>query len=135
MNEVYVQEVRRDLTRLALKPELRSVCDTFPAAATAAGSAAIKRSITGSRQTLVKVLLLHNRYRQAGGEDAVVNAEAKLLRHANTSHWTPMPRRIALWELKETGELPRRVQGRSSQYLDNLVEQDHRRVKQRIRLM
>ena len=96
MNEVYVQEVRRDLTRLALKPELRSVCDTFPAAATATGSAAIKRSITGSRQTLVKVLLLHNRYRQAGGENTVVNAEAKLLRLANTSRWTPMPRRIAL---------------------------------------
>ena len=29
-------------------------------------------------------------------------------------------------------ELPQRVQVRSSQYLNNLVEQDHRRVKQRI---
>ena len=39
MNEVYVQEVRRDLMRFDLKPELRPVCDRFPAAATAAGSA------------------------------------------------------------------------------------------------
>jgi len=31
--------------------------------------------------------------------------------------------------------LPGRVKARSSQYLNNLVEQDHRRVKQRIRPM
>ena len=36
--------------------------------------------------------------------------------------------------MKETGELPRRVKVRSSQYLNNLVEQD-RRIKQRIRPM
>jgi putative transposase len=33
------------------------------------------------------------------------------------------------------GELPCRVKVRSSQYLNNLAELDHRRVKQRIRLM
>jgi hypothetical protein len=38
-------------------------------------------------------------------------------------------------ELKETGELPGRVRVRSSQYLNHLVEQDHRRIKQRIRPM
>ena len=37
--------------------------------------------------------------------------------------------------MKEDGELPCRVKVRSSQYLNNLVEQDHRRVKQRIRPM
>jgi len=37
--------------------------------------------------------------------------------------------------MKEDGELPRRVKVRSSQYLNNLVEQDYRRVKQRIRPM
>jgi transposase-like protein len=37
--------------------------------------------------------------------------------------------------MKETGELPGRVRVRSSQYLNNLIEQDHRRVKQRIRPM
>ncbi len=37
--------------------------------------------------------------------------------------------------MKEGGELPCRVKVRSSQYLNNLVEQDHRRVKQRIRPM
>jgi len=38
----------------------------------------------------------------------------------------------AVREMKEAGELPRRVKARSSQYLNNLVEQDHRRIKQRI---
>jgi transposase-like protein len=37
--------------------------------------------------------------------------------------------------MKETGELPTRGRVRSSQYLNNLIEQDHRRVKQRIRPM
>jgi transposase-like protein len=37
--------------------------------------------------------------------------------------------------MKEAGELPRRVRVRSSQYLNNLIEQDHRRVKQRTRPM
>ena len=32
----------------------------------------------------------------------------------------------AVREMKEAGELPRRVKVRSSQYLNNLVEQDHR---------
>src|SRR5712691_4733438 len=41
----------------------------------------------------------------------------------------------AVREMKEDGELPCRVKLRSSQYLNNLVEQDHRRVKQRIRPM
>jgi transposase-like protein len=41
----------------------------------------------------------------------------------------------AVREMKEMGELPQRVRVRSSQYLNNLIEQDHRRVKQRIRPM
>ena len=41
----------------------------------------------------------------------------------------------AVREMKENGELPRRVKVRASQYLNNLVEQDHRRIKQRIRPM
>jgi transposase-like protein len=41
----------------------------------------------------------------------------------------------AVREMKEDGELPRRVKVRSSQYLNNLIEQDHRRVKQRVRPM
>ena len=41
----------------------------------------------------------------------------------------------AVAELKEVGTLPRRVRIRSSQYLNNVVEQDHRRIKQRIRPM
>ena len=41
----------------------------------------------------------------------------------------------AVREMKETGDLSQRVRVRSSQYLNNLIEQDHRRVKQRIRPM
>ena len=41
----------------------------------------------------------------------------------------------AVRELKSAGVMPRRVRIRSSKYLNNLVEQDHRRVKHRIRAM
>jgi transposase-like protein len=38
----------------------------------------------------------------------------------------------AVAKLKTSGILPRRVQVRSCKYLNNLIEQDHRRTKQRI---
>jgi transposase-like protein len=38
----------------------------------------------------------------------------------------------ALAKLKEVGTFPRRVRVRSCKYLNNVVEQDHRRIKQRI---
>jgi len=41
----------------------------------------------------------------------------------------------AVRELKSEGRLPRRVRVRSSKYLNNMIEQDHRRIKQRIRPM
>jgi transposase-like protein len=41
----------------------------------------------------------------------------------------------AVAKLKQVGTLPDRVQVRSCKYLNNLVEQDHRRIKQRIRPM
>ena len=41
----------------------------------------------------------------------------------------------AVREMKPAGELPSRVKVRSNQYVNNLIEQDHRRVKQRIRPM
>ena len=41
----------------------------------------------------------------------------------------------AVAQLKQVGTLPRRVRIRSSQYLNNVVEQDHRRIKRRIRPM
>src|SRR5450755_491514 len=72
-----------------------------------------------------------------------VNAAKSVLRSAMKN--TRVPTKItldayaashrAVREMKEDGELPCRVQVRSSQYLNNLVEQDHRRVKQRIRAM
>jgi transposase-like protein len=41
----------------------------------------------------------------------------------------------AVAKLKEVGRLPRRVRVRSSKYLNNVIEQDHRRIKQRLRPM
>jgi len=41
----------------------------------------------------------------------------------------------AVAELKASGELPKRVRVRTSKYLNNPIEQDHRRVKQRLRPM
>jgi transposase-like protein len=41
----------------------------------------------------------------------------------------------AVSDLKQSGELPQRVRVRTSKYLNNLIEQDHRRVKQRLRPM
>ena len=39
---------------------------------------------------------------------------------------------LAVADLQDSGELPRRVQVRTSKYLNNVIEQDHRRVKQRL---
>jgi len=72
-----------------------------------------------------------------------VNAAKSFLRSAMKN--TRVPTKItldayaashrAVREMQEDGELPCRVKLRSSQYLNNMVEQDHRRVKQRIRPM
>src|SRR6186713_2045771 len=41
----------------------------------------------------------------------------------------------AVADLKGNGELPKRVIVRSSKYLNNLIEQGHQRIKQRLRPM
>jgi DDE superfamily endonuclease len=41
----------------------------------------------------------------------------------------------AVANLKTAGTLPHRVRIRSSKYLNNVIEQDHRRIKQRVRPM
>jgi transposase-like protein len=41
----------------------------------------------------------------------------------------------AVADLKDTRELPKRVVVRSCKYLNNRIEQDHRRIKQRLRPM
>jgi transposase-like protein len=38
-------------------------------------------------------------------------------------------------DLKQSGDLPKRVKVRSCKYLNNIVEQDHRRIKHRLRPM
>ena len=72
-----------------------------------------------------------------------VTAAKRFFHKAIKSH--PIPRVItldayaashrAITELKSTGALSRRVRTRSSKYLNNVVEQDHRRIKHRIRPM
>ena len=72
-----------------------------------------------------------------------VAAAKRFFRKAMENHATPRVITLdaytashrAISELKSMGELPRRVRVRSSQYLNNVVEQDHRRIKQRIRPM
>jgi hypothetical protein len=72
-----------------------------------------------------------------------VNAAKAFLRKAMKGQRTPTqitldayaaPHR-AVAVLKEHGKLPKRVLLRSSNYLNNLIEQDHRRIKQRLRPM
>ena len=42
---------------------------------------------------------------------------------------------VAVAELQEEDVLPAELTVRTSKYLNNVIEQDHRRVKQRVRLM
>ena len=69
-----------------------------------------------------------------------VNAAKSLLRTATKNTRTPTKITLdayaashrAVREMKAAGELPQRVTVRSNRYLNNLIEQDHRRVKHRI---
>jgi transposase-like protein len=70
-----------------------------------------------------------------------VNAARTFLRRAIKSQRMPTKTTLdayaashrAVADLKASGELPKRVGVRSNKYLNNLIEQDHRRVKQRLR--
>jgi transposase-like protein len=72
-----------------------------------------------------------------------VNAAKAFLRKAMKGQRTPTQITLAAYaashravaDLKEDEELPKRVLLRSSKYLNNLIEQDHRRIKQRLRPM
>ena len=72
-----------------------------------------------------------------------VNAAKAFLREAVKGQRTPTKITLdayaashrAVAELRKNGELPRRVLVRTSKYLNNAIEQDHRRVKQRLRPM
>ena len=72
-----------------------------------------------------------------------VNAAKHFFRKAMKSVGTPRVITLdayaashrAVLELKAEGCLPRRVRVRSSRYLNNMIEQDHRRIKQRTRPM
>jgi transposase-like protein len=72
-----------------------------------------------------------------------VNAAKAFLRKAMKSQRVPTKITLdayaashrAVTELKAMGELPKQVRVRTSKYLNNAIEQDHRRVKQRLRPM
>lgn len=72
-----------------------------------------------------------------------VNAAKAFLRKAMKSQRIPTKITLdayaashrAVADLKESCELPTRVRVRTSKYLNNRIEQDHRRVKQRLRPM
>ena len=72
-----------------------------------------------------------------------VKAAKTFLRNAMKGQRVPTKVRLdayaashrAVADLKGEGELPKRVVVRSSKYLNNLIEQDHRRIKQRLRPM
>jgi transposase-like protein len=72
-----------------------------------------------------------------------VNAAKAFLRKAMKGQRTPTKITLhayaashrAVAELKGNGELRKRVPVRTSKYLNNRIEQDHRRVKQRLRPM
>jgi transposase-like protein len=72
-----------------------------------------------------------------------VNAAKAFLRKAMKDERIPLKITLdayaashrAVADLKENGELPKRVRVRTSKYLNNAIEQDHRRVKQRLRPM
>jgi transposase-like protein len=72
-----------------------------------------------------------------------VNAAKAFLRKAMKSQRIPTKITLdayaashrAITELQAMGELPKRVRLRTSKYLNNAIEQDHRRVKQRLRPM
>ena len=72
-----------------------------------------------------------------------VNAAKAFLRKAMKSQRIPAKITLhgyaashrAINELKAMAELPKRVKVRTSKYLNNAIEQDHRRVKQRLRPM
>jgi transposase-like protein len=72
-----------------------------------------------------------------------IAAAKRFFRQAMKNHATPRVITIdayaashrAITELKSAGTIARRVRIRSSKYLNNVVEQDHRRIKQRTRPM
>ena len=72
-----------------------------------------------------------------------VNAAKAFLRKAMRNERIPVKITLdayaashrAVADLKDSGELPTRVQVRTSKYLNNRIEQDHRRIKQRLRPM
>ncbi len=92
--------------------------------------------VTGGRQIWQDMDFLLSRQRD-------INAAKAFLRKAMKGQRIPAKVTLdayaashrAVADLKRAGELPKRVVVLSSKYLNNLIEQDHRRIKQRLRPM
>ena len=79
---------------------------------------------------------------RSGFDDLQVAAK-RFLQKALSTPTYPRPRVInvdgnpsypkAIWDLKQSGELGRRWRCRPVRYLNNIIEQDHRAVKRRVR--
>jgi transposase-like protein len=75
-----------------------------------------RRDVAAAKRFFIKAMKKH-------GTPRVITLDAYAASHR------------AITELKSVGTIARRVGIRSSKYLNNIVEQDHRRIKQRIRPM
>jgi transposase-like protein len=75
-----------------------------------------RRDVAAAKRFFIKAMKRH-------GTPRVITLDAYAASHR------------AITELKSVGTMARRVGIRSSKYLNNIVEQNHRRIKQRIRPM
>ena len=92
--------------------------------------------VPGGRQSGQDSGLLLSRRRDLNAAKAFLRKAVKGQRvpaKVTLDAYTASHRAVA--NLKRDGELPKRVVVRSSKYLNNLIEQDHRRIKQRLRPM
>ena len=80
-------------------------------------------SVLSKRRDMVAAKRFFSRATQQHGAPRVITLDGYAASHR------------AVAKLKEVGTLPGRVQVRSCKYLNNVVEQDHRRIKQRVRPM
>lgn len=80
-------------------------------------------------------LLLECEARRGRGQALLAEGNGELWPHLQKITLEAYTASHPVAELKASKRLPRQVKARSSQYLNNWIEPDHRRVKQRLRPM
>jgi len=91
------------------------------------------RAVDSAGNTL-EFLLSQNRDTQAAKRFLAKALGARhtcIPRAINVDHNPAYPK--AIYELKAEGQLPQRVQHRPVKYLNNIIEQDHRFIKRRVK--